>query len=130
VRPRAGCTGAADAKLRERVRALLERDAVPAAITGKEHDPADVDGRAVLRWLSLEYCRRWFGDSPAARAAVAKMLWDTGSEFGGYSVHRVTELLPGSGNAPAIAASRYAGFTAIVLAEMLEPNCTLLRKAR
>ena len=113
---------------RAEFRRLLERVLPGAMNNGRELDMLGRGGRTILSWLSFEYSRRLLGDTPAARAAMVKGLWETGSPSLPYSFTRVADLLPGGRTTTHTNAAHYLNFSAIALIEVLDPGSTLLRE--
>ena len=99
----------------------------PTVLTGKEYDEIDYQGRGILRWLSLQYYRRYLKDSDRIRAGLLKGLWTTGSETSAYSLSAVSAKYPRTVYGPSIGAFRYHAYAGIWLMELFEEGSSLLR---
>lgn len=116
-----------DDALRRRIAENLTRTFVPDLLTGREDDLFELGARKTLRALPMIYYRRFVADDPEVRAALLKHVWTFGAESSERSMRRLAEAHPKPHHGESLAAAKYAAFSAIWAAELLEPGATLLR---
>ncbi len=116
-----------DREVAEGFRALIERDAYKVVFSGREHDLGELQGRAVLRWLTPLYYESRVGRKPEFGNALLKMVWEFGSPTSSFSVNQVAWKFPRAAHGATIGAHRYTAYGALCLMELVAPGSTLLR---
>ena len=111
-------------------KALLEenmtRTMLGERFKGNPMEPYDRGGRSAMNAMPLLYYQRHISDSPEIRAVLLKYLWSF-AEMGSYhAIERLSEAFPKAIHGEGIAASKFAGHSAIWAVEALWPDSTLL----
>jgi len=113
----------ADAALQARLRGLLRDRFVAHVAETQETWWTRSGGRGALLLAGVVYCSRWPGTGPAAKAALARAIWSLCGSTSPLSLRNVVRDNPHTVNGEVV---MYVCFSALGLAELLEPRSTLL----
>lgn len=104
----------------------MTRTMLPRRFAGDPMEPYDRGGRSAMNAMPLLYYQRFIQDSPEIRAVLLKYLWAFAETGSYHAIDRLSEAFPKATHGEGIAASKFAGHSAIWAAEALWPGCTLL----
>lgn len=116
----------ADTDLRLRIRNKAS-EFVPSTLNGNTFDGLRVQGREVLRLLSLLYYERYIESSQRHRAFMLQNLINMNMTASSNSLSAMEEKYPRTSYGPSIGAYRYNAYAAIWMLELMLEGSTLLK---
>ena len=103
----------------------MDRTMLGRRFAGDPMEPYDKGGRSAMNAMPLLYYQRHIEDSPQIRAVLLKYWWSFAELGSFHAMERLSEAFPKATHGEALAASKFAGHSAIWAVEALWPGTTL-----